>query len=779
MKKTNWNQGWIFYDVAKEKAKKVIDLPHDAMIGGKRLPEYGSASGFFGGGKYVYEKSFTADEDFLSKTVFLEFEGVYMNSVVSINGEQVGGHIYGYTNYFVDLTGKLVSGKNTVRITVDNSAQPNSRWYTGSGIYRDVNMYVGGDSYFVPDGIKITTVSYRPAVIQVQSETVGNGEVFAEIVKDGKQEVHAAGKSFVVEIPNAELWSADSPKLYELRLKIENDGRIADEETVVFGIRKLSWDASCGFTVNGKTVKLKGGCIHHDNGLLGACEYKKAARRRIRKLKEFGFNAIRYSHYPASKQILEACDELGMYVIDESFDQWRVSQSKFDYALYFDAEWKKDLEALIRKDYNHPSVSMYSIGNEITDVALPWGKEIAKELCAFIKSRDAGRAVTIANNALLNVLTVKLAEQKKQAGDNKNVGSGDANEIVAQLPKIMESLTADMLESIAGETLSAVDIVGYNYGNNLYERTHELYPDRIVLGSETFPSRIGKNWEQVEKYPYLIGDFMWTAWDYIGEAGVGLPFYGTKQAPFSKPYPCMLAGCGSFDITGFPESQAYYSAVLWGAYAKPYIAVRPVDHSGEEYALGNWRLTDAQNSWSWEKQSGKSAEIFVYSIGDKIELLLNGNSIGKKQLVSCKAEFSVSYERGVLTAISYDQNGKEIARSELRSADDNIVIQATAEQSVIEKNDFTYVNIALTDEAGTVHMLCDRRVKVMVEGPGYLRAIGSGNPLTEESFADPEYTSYYGRLQAVIASKDSAGTIKVFLQAEGAANKSIEITVKS
>lgn len=778
MKKINWNQGWTFYEFAKENERQVIDLPHDAMIGGKRLPEYGNASGFFGGGKYIYEKSFVVDEDFLHRTVFVEFEGVYMNSRVSINGEQVGGHIYGYTNYFVDLTGKLISGRNTIRVSVDNSAQPNSRWYTGSGIYRDVNLYVGGDSYFVPDGVRITTVSYEPAVVQVQCETVGGGEVFAEIVKDGKQVTRAEGKSFAVEIPNAELWSADSPELYELRLKLKNDNHISDEETVTFGIRKLSWDAVRGFTVNGKTVKLKGGCIHHDNGLLGACEYKKAARRRIRKLKEFGFNAIRYSHYPASKQILEACDEFGMYVIDESFDQWRVPQSKFDYALCFDTEWKKDLEALIRKDYNHPSVLMYSIGNEITDVALPWGKEIAKELCSFIKNRDTGRAVTIANNALLNVLTVKQAEQKAKAGGNKNVGSGDANEIVAQLPKIMASLTADMLESIAGETLSAVDIVGYNYGNNLYERTHELCPDRVILGSETFPAKIGKSWEQVEIHPYLIGDFMWTAWDYIGEAGVGLPFYGTKQAPFSKPYPCMLAGCGSFDITGFPESQAYYSAVLWGAYAKPYIAVRPVDHSGEDYTLGNWRLTDARNSWSWDRQEGKQAEIFVYSRGTEVELLLNGKRIAKKPLVLCKAEFSVKYEGGVLTAISYDQNGKEMARSELRTAKDEMMIQAKVEQSVIEKNDFTYVNIALTDKDGNVHMLCDRKIKVIVSGPGYLRAIGSGNPLTEESFSDSEYTSYYGRLHAIIASRDSAGTIKVSFQAEGAEDNSIEIAVK-
>lgn len=778
MKKTNWNNGWYFYKDGEEQNKRLLDLPHDAMIEEKRSVENGNASGFFPGGKYIYEKTLIASEELLDKTVVLEFEGVYMNSTVILNDEKVGGHIYGYTGFFVELTGKLKVGENLIKVIADNSLTPNSRWYSGSGIYRDVNLYVGNKEYFIPNGIRVTTVSLNPAIVRVECETTGAGtEITAQIKRNDTVVAVGKGKDFSVEIPDALVWSAEEPNLYELCLSLEKDSAVLDVETVTFGIRQLAWNAVDGFTVNGKTVKLKGGCIHHDNGLLGGCESKKATYRKIRKLKEFGFNAIRYSHYPASKAVLEVCDELGMYILDESFDQWKVPQSKYDYALSFDVEWQKDLSALIRKDYNHPSVIMYCIGNEITDVALLHGKAIAKMLYDFVQGRDATRAIIIANNGLLNVLTVKVAEQKAKAETKENVGSSDANEIVAQLPKIMESLTAEMLEGIAGGVFETVDIVGYNYGNNLYEKTHEMFPERIILSSETFPARIGKNWAQVESNSYVIGDFMWTAWDYIGEAGVGLPFYGTKQAPFSKPYPCMLAGCGSFDITGFPESQAYYSAVIWGAYKKPYIAVRPVHKSGEDYVLGNWRLTDAINSWSWKGQEGKTAEISVYSIGSTVELILNGESLGKKPLEYCRADFTAEYKKGTLAAISYDESGKEIDRSELTSAEDEIVITAIAEETEIKEKDFTYINVSLTDKKGNVQMLCDRKVYVKVEGAGRLRAVGSGNPLTEESFLGGAYTTYYGRMQAVVEGTGK-GEIKVAFSADDIPETHIVVTVK-
>lgn len=777
MKKINWNDGWFFYKDGDNARKRALYLPHDAMLEEQRAEEYGSASGFFPGGKYVYEKTFTAEGEMLSGSFILEFEGVYMNSTVYLNGENVGGHVYGYTGFYVELTGKLKKGENLIRVVADNSSTPNSRWYSGSGIYRDVNVFVGNRSHFALDGVKITTLSTNPATVRVQCETTEQGQIKAAVRFNGEVVTFGEGEDFILEIPSAMLWSAEAPNLHELHLVLLKDGEVVDRHVEKFGIRSLDWSAKNGFTVNGETVKLKGGCIHHDNGLLGGVESKKATYRRIKKLKEFGFNAIRYSHYPASKVILEACDELGMYVLDESFDQWKVPQSKYDYALYFDAEWKKDLSALIKKDYNHPSVIMYCIGNEITDVALPHGKIIAKTLYDFVKGMDDTRAVTIANNGLLNVLTVKTMERKAQEETQGIVGSSDVNEIVAQLPKIMESLTADMLEGIAGEVFEAVDIVGYNYGNNLFEKTHEMFPERIILSSETFPSKIAKNWEQVENNTHVIGDFMWTAWDYIGEAGVGLPFYGTKQAPFSKPYPCMLAGCGSFDITGFPEAQAYYSAVIWGVYKKPYIAVRPVHKSGEDYVLGNWRLTDAINSWSWRGQEGKTAEISVYSIGKEVELFLNGKSIGRKLLEYCKADFSVEYKKGTLTAISYNENGEEISRSELTSSKDEIVITAIAEESEININEFTYINVSLTDNDGNVHSLCDRKISVKVEGEGRLRAVGSGNPLTEESFLGNSYTTYYGRMQAIVESTGK-GEIKVTFSADDAKDKQIIIRVK-
>lgn len=769
MEKVIFNDGWRFYKFGYEDAMKEVNLPHDAMQEEKRAPEYGSASGFFPGGKYVYEKTWMVDADIVQKAVCLEFEGVYENSSVYVNEKKVGGHVYGYTNFFVDLTDKLCVGKNTVKVIADNSAQPNSRWYSGSGIYRNVNLYTGSIDHIVPDGVRITTLSLQPTVIRVQCETTSkSAQVSVHILKDGQSIANGNGRDLTIEISRAKFWSAESPELYELKLELTENGKTIDTHTEHFGIRLLGWSAKNGFTVNGESVKLKGGCIHHDNGLLGACENEKAAYRKIRKMKTFGYNAIRYSHYPVSKAILSACDSLGMYIIEESFDQWHIPQTKYDYSIHFEQEWKDDLCAMIRKDYNHPSVIMYCIGNEISDVGLPGADETCGRLADFVKSQDASRPVLLANNALLSVLSVKAAEKKQTAG------SQEVNDTVAALAEAAKGLTPTYIESIAGNVFDKVDIVGYNYTPGLYEGTHELKPDRVILSSETFPANIAKNWAIAKQLPYVIGDFMWTAWDYIGEAGVGMPFYGSRQAPFSKPYPCMLAYCGSFDITGYPESQAYYTAIVWGQYDKPYIAVRPLHHSGEDYTVGKWRLTDAVHSWSWSGCEGKQAEIEVYGNGDEVELMQDGVSLGRKTLTEFRANFTTTYSAGELKAVLY-KDGKETAIDVLKTAGSDTELTVRAEDTTLRTGgDITWVNIAVTDSCGTAKPLDNRKITVKVEGAATLKAIGSANPETEESYLSDSVTTYYGRAQAIIESKKTAGKIKVTVSAEGLAPVTIE-----
>ena len=795
MKKLKWNQNWYFWKDGNENQKQLINLPHDAMLTEERVPELpnGNASGFYPGGKYLYEKTFMGEEILAGKVVLVEFEGIYMNSKVFLNHEEVGGWIYGYTNFYVDLTDKIRIGEeNVLTVIADNSKTPNSRWYSGSGIYRDVNIYIGEKEYIMPDGIKVTTVSTLPAVVEFQIEAKKEAHTLieTEIYFRGKKVAEGMGETFRIEVPDAKLWDAETPNLYEAKSRLVKNGKIIDEFEIFFGIRKIEWNAEEGLLINGNSVKLKGACIHHDNGPLGACSVYKAERRRIKKLKELGYNAIRYAHNPTGRLFLEICDELGMYVLDETFDQWKIPQSTYDYANYFDQEWEKDVEALVRKDYSHPSVIMYCVGNEITDTGLPYGAALCGQINGLFKKLDASRPTTIANNTLLAVLAKKTAEKKaaeaqmtedeKKAAEKENVGSQDVNNIVTLLPKIMASITAENQETLLKDVFAQVDIAGYNYGSHLYEATHELAPERVILSSETFPCKIGSNWKQIEEKPYLIGDFMWTAWDYLGEAGVGLPFYGSTQAPFSKDYPCMTAGCGSVDLTGHVESQGYYTAVVFGKYKKPYIAVRPVDHAGEEYTVGKWRLTDAVNSWSWPDQEGKMAEIEVYSIGREVELIQDGISLGKKTLELCRAFYQTEYRPGKLEAISYDENGIEIAREQLISATgkEQIVLQPEEIKIHADGTDLAYINILIADEQGVPWLLRDRQLTVEVTGAGKLVALASGNPETTEKFSDNSYTTYHGRLLAIVQSTGDQGKISISVTGNNLEKASADINAE-
>lgn len=809
MKKTVLNQDWLFWKEGHESEATMISIPHDAMLTEGRIPnmENGSASGFYPGGKYYYKKMLYFGEENRGKTILVEFEGIYMDSSVYLNGIKVGGHLYGYTNFYVDLTDAIKYGEeNELLVVADNSKTPNSRWYSGSGIYRPVNLYTAGLEYIKPEGVRITTESIEPASLHVtvEAKKSQDTEIIVSIQTNGKEvtrlsstedtekDIYDLGKSVV---PDAKLWSAEQPYLYDIVVELRDGNRVIDTEKFQYGIRTLSWNATHGFRVNGNIIKLKGGCVHHDNGPLGAATNDKAEYRKLKKMKEVGYNAVRYAHNPAGKNFLSICDELGLYVMDETFDQWKIPQSTYDYATHFDTEWEGDLEALIRKDYNHSSVIMYCVGNEITDTGLPHGAAICKMLCAKIKSLDNSRPITIAINSMLSVLAdmqakkaqaeAAMSEEEKNAAKEKQVGSKEVNDIITLLPKIMASITPESLENLIHDVVEAVDIVGYNYGENLYHGIHELAPNRVLLSAETFPSQIGEHWAMIEDTDYVIGDFMWTAWDYLGEAGVGLPFYGTESAPFSKAYPCLTAGCGSIDLTGYVESQGKYTSVVFGSEKKPCIAVRPLDHAGELYTLGKWRFTDAVRSWSWSGQEGKNTEIEIYSCGTEVELFqtIGGDksSLGRKELVHCLAKFETIYQPGELEAVSYDESDNEIGRKTLQSANSNEEkLQLKAEESVIRADgmDLAYIQIAITDEAGVVHSLKDRKVTVTVEGAGKLIALASGNPETTERFSDSSYTTYHGRLIAIVQSEEKIGNIIIRASAEGMESVSICVSVK-
>lgn len=792
MRKERIHQGWKFWKDGQEIENKVINLPHDAMLLEKRVPdmENGSASGFYPGGTYYYEKTIFGKEEYRTESIILEFEGVYMNSTVWLNGEKVGGWKYGYTNFFVNLTGRIKIGEdNTLLVKADNSKTPNARWYSGSGIYRPVNMWTGGVAYIKPQGIKVKTLSVNPTVLQVHTEyddtkaPLENGTI-EYIIYDGDNEVASfSGITAEIEMKDAKLWSDETPHLYQLKAVLKENDAIIDEAEVSFGIRTLEWSSEKGLLVNGEMVKLRGGCIHHDNGVLGACTFDKAEYRKIKKLKEFGFNAIRFSHYPAGKSLLDACDQLGMYVLDESFDQWRVTKTKYDYSTCFDEECEKDIAALAWKDYNHPSVIMYCIGNEITDTGRSYGAEIAKKLCRVLKEIDGTRPVTIANNAPMSIIAEAMEKLEGERG--AEFGSLEINELLTANPDIAHSFdkgafSAEKLESLVGGVFDQLDIAGHNYAGDFYEGIHECRPDRVILSTETLPAKMADNWKMVETHPYVIGDFHWTAWDYLGEAGVGVPMYGTDKAIFAKPYPCLTASCGSFDLLGYPEAAAYYAAIIWGVYKKPYIGVRPVTYSGQDYTIGIWRLTDAIDCWTWEGCEGKKAEIIVYSIGKTVELYQNGTKVDEKDLIDCKAEFEAIYLPGELKAVSMDENGYIIDSTILQTAGKQVQLTLLPEEAQVKSDIDTifYVPIGVTDENGVIRRMTDKKISVTVRGAGELLALGSGRPETEESFLDGSYTSWHGYVMAVVRCTGMKGNITITASADGCKSVSEQIQIQ-
>ena len=768
MKKLEFNKDWRCNG-------KSVTLPHDAQITEKRSASASDGGhGYFPGGVYTYEKTFTAPAEWEGKKVLIEFEGVYKNCTVSLNGKEIGGHKYGYTTFALPLENLNYGGENTSTVVADKSQLPTSRWYTGSGIYRPVWLYVGGENRIEYRGVKITTVSIKPAVVRV--EVYATAEAKVEIL-DGDTVV-ASGVPGEMEIPNAKLWSDTAPNLYTCRVTVGED--TVEEK---FGIREIQW-SNKGLFINGRETLLRGGCVHHDNGILGAACYDESEWRRVRIMKEAGFNALRMSHNPCSRAMLEACDHYGMYVMDESFDMWYNRKTRNDYGLDFETHWEADTAEMVFRDYNRPSVILYSIGNEVAEPATAKGLEYGKKQIELIHNLDSTRPVTCGLNLMVMSRAAKGqgiyqdGEQKQgkveQKSDDKVKNGSLAFNIMASFigPGMNKGGNSPKVDAIASPIIDALDIAGYNYGSGRYPLEEKQHPERIIFGSETFPQDIYKNWEMVKKYPYLLGDFMWTAWDYLGEAGLGAWSY-TGGMPFNRPYPWVLAGAGVIDITGKPDGSCRYASTVWGLEKAPRIAVKPVNHPGVRPSKSVWRGTNAIESWAWSGCEGNKAEVEVYSDAFSVELLLNGKSLGKKKVKECKAIFKTKYASGTLTAVAYAADGKELGRSTLSSATGNLRIRLTPEKS---NRDIVYIPVEIVGENGVVESNADRRLSVTVEG-GELLAFGSANPCTEEQYHTGTFTTYYGRALAVVRTDREGGVTLTITDGSEAEHKIFKIQV--
>lgn len=799
MKRINFNANWTFWSVENPEHKILVHLPHDAMQLEDRIPRLknGPLVAEYPGGDYWYEKHLYGDASLKKKTVMLEFGGIFMDSHIYINGEEVGGHVYGYSNFFVDLTNYIRIGEdNLLQVFVHNSQVPNSRWYSGSGIYRPVFMWIGEKEYIIPDGVKIETISLEPVTLKIAVETVKefDTELAVQVLWQGQVVGEGRGENTSIIIEKANLWNEDEPNLYEYRICLVKDENIIDEQTDYFGIRLLNWNSQKGMMINGQSVKLRGVCMHHDNGIIGAVESKKAALRKIRRLKEGGFNAIRGAHNPASKELLEACDELGMYYVEEFYDGWFTSGT-YGYVLYIQEEWKKDMELSVRKCYNHPSVIMYSIGNEVAETAQEKGLAIARKMTDKLHELDNSRPVTMGVNLMMNVMLrngIKfgsdedsgvskddVVDPKSEDQDNKMDGSVLFNMLVgiaAAKPFVEACSKPKRSDSATRDIYQLLDVAGYNYGDVAYEKHHEWYPERIIVGTETKPFGMARRMQLIRKMPSVIGDFIWTGWDYLGECGLGVIDYDKNEGKFGKPYPCIVAGCGLFDIIGHRQTMAYDAAMAWGQYTKPYIAVSPLQYAGHKMYKSMYRTTDGIDSWTFPGFEGRKTKVRVASIGEYVKLLINGKSCGRKKLKDLTAEFSVIYIPGTIMAISYDKAGREIARTELVTAKGKMKIHLSIEDSVIRSDgeDLCYVDITLADENG-VYYPVDRKLCVTVEGAAELLASGSAAPKTTERYTEAQTTTYYGRMLAVLRSTGEKGMVRMAVSGKGLDTVSAEI----
>ena len=798
MKKTNFNLDWQFKCVDSDEAPQSINLPHDAMLYEKRdrnAPTAG-ACGYFPGGAYEYRKTFFMPKEEHKKVHILEFEAVYKNASVYINGVLAAQRPYGYANFFVAMDEYLHFGEeNEIKVIADNSKVPNSRWYSGSGIYRNVNLYTGNVHHFLPDGLLISTTNNKSVTVKT---AVCGGDQIKVIISD-QDAVVAEGTGDVVNgqanvhlcVSQPRLWDAENPELYRCSAYLYKDGEQVDQAEDLFGFRTIKWNVK-GFYVNGKETLLRGACVHHDNGVLGACSFDDAEERRVRLLKEAGFNSIRSAHNPASKALLDACDRLGMYVMDEFCDNWLVHKNPYDYAEQeFCQWWEQDLTAMIKKNHNHPSVIMNSIGNEISELAIPEGQELCRKMAVLARELDPDKAVTLGVNMMLCSMAAKgggIYGEKKDGKENKNGSqtmdnlptSAFFNFLMNKMGGIIEGAAAKPAADKATEVaISYLDIAGYNYAASRYEMDGKLHPDRVIVGSETLPKNLYKNWQLVKTFPYVIGDYMWTGWDYLGESGLGTVRYKSFKKP-GEDAPIISGGCGVIDICGKLRPETQWNRLVWELTDIPGIGVEPLTHAGEIGSVSMWRDTDAVASWSWEGYEGKKTKVTVYASGAIVELLVNGKSYGKKKTKEYKAVYpKVTYVPGVITAISYDSVGKEISRTSMTTAEGRTRIHLTPEKHALRPNsqDLCYVNIDLVGGNGVTKSTEDVPITVVVSGAGSLQALGSAKPNMGECFFTNTHTTYYGKALAVIRAGNLSGKINVKASAPGLEDQFVELEV--
>ena len=790
MERISFNKGWkvwkdmdpfeLVFRVPDD--AQAVELPHDAMFHEEQ--KQGAANGGYTGnidaGEYKYYKQFYVPEEYQGGHVMLQFEGIYRNACVFVNQSKVGESAYGYTDFTVDIGDYLQYGADNDILVAVKCGTRSSRWYSGAGIYRNVWLIRGGSLCVKPYGLRITTldVDEDGALVcisaRIHNDSLSAGtvqvnvsirELAGKVVTNNTYPVRIGSRQSLefrknIYIDHAKLWDEITPNLYQVVFTVTDQSGAEDVTEITSGIRKLSVDSRHGLRVNGRGVKLRGACIHHDQGILGTATYDDYEYRRVKRLKEAGFNAIRSAHNPASQALLKACDRLGVYVMDELVDVWNKSKVSYDYAVDFARNWESDIEHMVEDDYNHPSVILYSTGNEIFEICTEKGFETSRMLSDKFHELDTTRYTTNGINGAFAAGDGLAKIVDDITNGEADTGKGDVNVFMAAMETNMPGIVAHpILGGILEKLETTMDVIGYNYMTSRYLMDAKRYSDRVMVGTETYPKQIAENWDAITRCPAVIGDFTWTGWDYLGEV--------------TAVYPDLMNTGGDISLTGCRRPTSYYREIVFGLTKKPCIAVQDPERYGIVRNFGPWCYTDCTFNYSYEGQEGKPILIQVYSGGDSVELFQNGKSLGVQPCgkeTRFETQFNTVYVPGELTVAAYEA-GVEIGRTSLKTSGKAEKLALMAERY----ETLAFINIDVLDQDGLLVADSKAPLSIEVTGAARLLAFGGVGALHRKGYELSQTTAGEGHALAILKLEKGGGKVTVTVCGEGIEKTAVEL----
>ena len=787
-----FNKQWTFYKKGDEKNKKVVNLPYDAMLRENRSinAKGGDRVGFFEGGDYVYEKTFNI-VSLENREVYFEFEGIYHDAEITINGKRAYRQEYGYSDFVFDATRFLKGWLNTIKVSCINSDQPNSRWYSGAGIYRNVHIYSLPATHILPRSLKVKTLDYKTGKIEVSALLNRESATKLDIFDHENQFICSYNLAkttkpvYTIEVANFELWDVDNPNLYRAVLNCGNQ-----KEEVFFGIRQVELDKNKGLLINGKRTILYGCCVHSDNGLLGAESYDSIEFKKAKKIKRAGYNAVRCAHNPASKDFLIACDILGLMVIDEYVDMWFIHKTAYDYAPRVETNYEKDLFDMVEKDYSHPSVIAYSIGNEVSETAFDDGVKLTEDMTRYLHNLDNTRPVTCGINMLINGFSkgafkyYSNKKAKKDATKPNKVKSGSAlfNNFVSRFGQpIMKKLALlNRVDKNTKKAFARLDIAGYNYGISRYKKDLRKYPSRYILGTETFCSDASRFYELAKNNPRIIGDFVWAGIDYLGEAGFNAWVNG-KECDYRKDRSGWLTdGGGRLDIL---LNESFEVDITRCAFRQQEIAlgvVSPYDLASPK-SPSIWKCSRALRSYSFPGYENKMIEVEVYSYHPYIKLLLNDKVITSFTNKKGKNHFKyrMKYVPGKLVAESYDEKNQKRGVAIL-TTNNNSRFSISSDEKIGFADEPFLIHFNIVNDNNEIMPIKKETVEIVSVTNGTLERFGNACPYNKDGYLKNTATTYHGTCTAIIKPrKEGTTSVLIKTKAEGLTMINIPIQDRS